>query len=291
MSKSEKLCGLSWKKTPGAFEMLEMAAISEDEPKFADITALGTSRGLSDHLNATELKLRWKALVDRLKGYRREKVLFKHKPIWVPIIELSVPTGGKAILKYEKGSSKEIGPELKIFGLGFGGGGKFSFSESIEFSASNVGKSFQVLMFATGTQYRSSDGSTEIRLDWDCEGDGDAQKIEDRSLAQEIEDLESLDSLSWKIVKKINLSSSQDVGQYTWQYKTTEKAFWNVGLKLSTTPLPGIGVDLNLPLSFERSEMFDVTFEMPYGHDYILFHRIGETPLVPTCARISSGSI
>jgi hypothetical protein len=284
MTEVQEITGLSWKRMRGALELLEDGQLKEDQPQFQDLGTPQSELRLAG-LDMKQIKERWGAFVNRLKGYHKEEPLMERVPIWIPIIDLHLPPGGKSVLKYERKSSQEMGAELKIFGIKSGSGGAISFSESIKFSAEHVGKSLLVLAYATITPYVSNDGRDKFfRLDWDCETV--THKIEDISKDQNNQVLQSLDTTLWKKVKEVDLSSSSGSGQFTWQYKATQDAHWNVNLGAGITVFGGIGVEFSLPLQFKRSEDFEVTFDMPYGYDYVFFHRLGETPLIPMCARI-----
>jgi len=263
----------------GPLELLETGTINEDDPQFTKIHLSDPTRGWPSQLSTTEMKRQWQSFIRHLKRYHKKETLFKQEPIWIPLINLYVPPGGSSTLKYIRSSNKKMGPEIKILGFGFGSTESISISDSVEFDAEQRGKSFLVKMYATAIRYLDSvHGQPLTRVDLEHPHDYTEHKIED---LPDITEIKSLNSEEWKVIHEINLSSSSDTGHYTFQHAITESAIWKV--ELSFPPLQAIGLDLNLTFESEHSKEFELTFKIPYGHDYLFYSRIGETPIVPLC--------
>lgn len=266
------------KAMPGVLELLKGDELDGDQPQLAALAPSAVSRGRG----LDELKRRWRAILSSLSGYKAADVLLSAEPIWIPIIELYVPPGGKSTLKYQRTSSKKAEAELKIFGIGFGSGAAITFSESLKFDAAQTGKSLQVMMSVSAMRYTHPTKKSLIRVDVKSPRDTVEYKVVDLPPANDIVDVDNLDPLDWEVIRRLNLSSSSDRGSYTWQYQTGESSNWKVSIGLDV--LKSIGLDPKLDLELEQAREFEVTFEMPYGHDYVFYGRTGELPLVPFCA-------
>jgi hypothetical protein len=282
---SQEFGGLVWEQSPGAFELLEAGELDEAEPKFTKVPALSSTRGWPSSLSPTELKNRWQAFLQRMRGYSREEVVLSQEPVWMPLLELHVPPDGKASLTYQRTLTNNRGAELKILGIGFGNSGSVYFSESTSFDASGSDKALQVRLLITATKYTHREsGRAVIRMDLDSPSNPILHRVTDVPTPQSMKVVRKLDPIKWKLLRRVELSNSEDEGHYTWQFGTAEHARWKAelgGLK----PLEAIGLEPNLLCEVEHSDEFQVMFEMPYGHDYVFYCRPEESPLTPFCAR------
>src|SRR5204863_2252902 len=82
---------LSLTSVPGVLELLEQGELDDERPDFDRVPLPPATRGLSDALSPGEAGDRWRALLDRLRGYSRDEVLVSREPVWVPLVELQVP--------------------------------------------------------------------------------------------------------------------------------------------------------------------------------------------------------
>jgi hypothetical protein len=48
-------------------------------------------RAFEDPLDVDASTGRWRALLQRLRGYRKTEVLLDREPFWVPLVDLQVP--------------------------------------------------------------------------------------------------------------------------------------------------------------------------------------------------------
>jgi hypothetical protein len=71
----------------------------------------------------------------------------------------------------------------------------------------------------------------------------------------------------------------------TWSYSVGERAKWEVAIGAPT--LAPLGGTLGLTMQADRTDEVTVTFELPYGKDYVFYAAAGDAPLVPYCAVVS----
>lgn len=265
---------------PGPFELMEGDEVTDADIPVEEVLNSAATRGMNLGLSPAEIRLRWQVLVNRLRGYRRDRVLVDRQAFWLPILELSVPPHGKATLQYEQQAGKTKGAALKILGLGFGSSESISISRTVELTAKSIGKAFEWKMQATVTRYVDGrEGADLLRVDL-ASADGGVN-FRARDLPPERSfTATSAATDDWRLVNRMDLSRSADVGHAKWSYRSTRRGSWTAGIQLA--PLRALGIDL-LKLESEQSDRFEVSFELPYGGDYAFYCRKGEWPVVPRC--------
>jgi hypothetical protein len=276
------LDNLSLTAVPGVFELLERGALDDEQPDFDGIALPPVTRGLSEQLSPAEVARRWRALLDRLRGYARDEVLLSREPVWVPLVELHVPPGGSSTLTYTRKGQASAGLELKVLGVGFGSATAVSFGDSLTLSARESAKSLRVRMLATATRYVSKSKAALVRVDVELPDTGQEHQVVD--LAEESR-ADLSDPLLWRIIWLEHLSASTDSGGITKSYSVGASAKWDVAIGAPT--LAPVGGTLGLTMQADRADEVTVTFELPYGKDYVCYAATGDTPLVPHCAVVS----
>jgi hypothetical protein len=263
---------LEWSPVPGVLELMEQGELDPGRPEFDRVAVPGTTRGLADQAQ------RWRALIDRLRGYSPDEVVLSREPAWVPLVDLPVPPGGSSTFTYARRREVGGGLELKVMGTGFGSAASVTVSDSVTLRANESAKSLRLRMLITATRYVSKDGSTFLRYDTEPP-EGTEHQVVDLPGPPP---LSASDPLRWRIVRREDLSGSADSGAVTWSYSAGHQARWKAGLGL-----PGaaaLGGALELTLEAQRAEEATVTFELPYGKRYVFYVAAGDTPLVPHCA-------
>lgn len=281
-SGSSGLESLSWSSVPGVFELLERGELDDERPDFERVPLPTATRAISEQLSPSEAAGRWRALLDRLRGYTRDEVLLSREPVWVPLVDLQVPPGGASTFSYARKREVGGGLELKVLGVGFGSAAAVTFGDSLTLPANEAAKSLRVRMLLTATRYVSKSKGTLVRVDAELPESGPEHQVVDL-LEQPAADLS--DPLLWRVIRREHLSESADSGKVTWSYSVGEQAKWDVGL--GAPALAPVGGTLGLTLEANRADEVTVTFEMPYGRDYVFYAAAGEAPLVPYCAVVS----
>ena len=270
--------GLSWRPVPGAFELLERGDLDDDAPDFDRLPLPTPTRGL----NQDELAGRWRRMLDRLRGYAKDEVLVSAEPLWVPIIDLHVPPGGASTFTYSSTRGATNGLDLRIFGVGFGNAATVTFGDSLTLPANETAKSLRLRLLVTATRYVSRTGDDLIRIDAQMPDTGPEHQVVDL-LEQPIPDL--TDPLAWTVVRRQSLSGSADSGSFTWSYSVGTRARWEVGIGVPKAI--SIGAELGLTVEADRADEVKVSFEMPYGKDYVFYTATGHVPLAPFCAVVA----
>jgi hypothetical protein len=264
-----------WTVVPGALELLETGEIDEQEPAWDRIALPAASRSLVDHADQTASESRWAALVRRLRGYERDAVIATDEPVWIPIVDVHMPPGGSATFTYARTRSAKQGLKLSILGAHFGGEASMTFQESLTLPATTLGKSLQVRMLLTATRYVSSGRPELVRVDVRQPESGSEYQVLDLP-EPALPDLS--DVLSWSVVHRERLRASRDSGEVAWGYSAGAQAKWEVGLDADV-----FSSGITLSAEAERAEEATVSFEMPYGKDYVFYLPAGANPLAPCC--------
>jgi hypothetical protein len=273
---------LSLTAVPGVLELLEQGELDDEHPDFDRVPLPPATRGLSEQLSPGEAGDRWRALLDRLRGYERDEVLLAKEPVWVPLVELQVPPGGASTFTYARKREASSGLELKVLGVGFGSATAVSFGDSLTLPAKERAKSLRIRMLLTATRYVSKNKGTLVRVDAELPDSGPEHQVVD--LDEQL-DADLSDPLLWRIIRREHLSESTDSGSMTWSYSVGERAKWDVAIGAPT--LAPLGGTLGLTMQADRTDEVTVTFELPYGKDYVFYAAAGDAPLVPYCAVVS----
>ena len=269
---------LSWTPVPGVLELLEEGELDDDRPEFERLPLPSATRGLSEQLSPGETGGRWRALLDRLRGYTRDQVLLSREAVWVPLVDLQVPPGGASTLSYVRERGATRGLELKILGAGFGSAAAVTFSDSLTLPANKTAKSLRARMLLTATRYVSKTKGTLVRIDAELPESGPEHQVVDLA---EPPEADLSDPLRWRVIRREHLSESEDSGNLKWSYSVGERAKWEAMIGAPT--LAPLGGQLGLSLEADQADEVTVTFEMPYGSDYVFYAAAGEAPLVPYC--------
>lgn len=274
-----------WSYQEGLLELLEDGAGLRDiEQRFLDgeLQVPGRSRAGFGRSKLDEL-IKW------LQGFRKERIIYENEKVYVPIIELWAPPGGKARVEYGIGREGSVSAELNLFGVaGFGGSSKREITDSFAFNAGPPGTSFAVGVLLTVTHYvnRSGKGQSFDRIDIrGIEGGIDSRQsslspTEFFLPGQEISESDLLpDNYSNIYYRRLSADTNEGISSY--RHKVEESCEWNFDLSL-----PLLKDKVHLGAKTSRSDSLDVTFECPNGHDYVFFSLFGEKRAVPYCARV-----
>jgi hypothetical protein len=273
---------VTWKRIPGGFELLEQDRLDDEQPAFDKLPTPSATRGWLGQEDFQTLKLRWQRFLQRLKGFSKDEIVAERQPLWVPLIDLHVPPGGRATVSYERMETARSGAGIKVLGSGFGSAGSVLLSEGFTFAAEGSGKSFQVKLLMTATKYTAANGQSIVRLDVDNEGDHMDARLVNLPTLDERNRFRSASEQGWKIVHRIRLSEASEAGYYTWKQGAQKRATWRA--ELGAPPfLVNVGVAPSLTLESEHGDDLTITFEVPYGQDYVFYSRRSESPLVPFC--------
>lgn len=264
-----------WTVVPGAMELLETGEIDEHEPAWDRMALPAASRSLIDHGDRAASESRWRALLRRLRGYERDAVIAADEPAWIPIVDVHTPPGGIAKFTYTRTGSDKQGLRLRILGAQFGGTASLTFQESLTLPATQSGKSLQVRMLLTATRYVDGAGGEIVRVDVRSPGSGSEYQVLDLP-ERWLPDLG--DELRWSVIHRERLAASRDSGAVAWSYSAGERARWEVGVDAQV-----FGSGITLSAEVERAEEATVSFEMPYGKDYVFYLPAGANPLAPCC--------
>lgn len=267
---------------PSPLDLMDEGDLDGDDPRLRDLP-LPITRGLPGVLSPAQLKVRWQALVNRLRGYRADRLVLDGQPFWLSIFDLEVPPDGKATLRYSQENSRDKGAALKIVGTGFGTSQAITISKSIELPAERAGKSFQWKLLATVRRYVQEGEPPMVRLDVHSPSGGPEYRIVDLAPAQVRAGEILANSGEWRVVERLDLSSTCDVGHATWSHTLQRRATWNAGI--GAPEVLGVGIQA-LKVESERSEQFEAAFELPYGGNYVFYCRSGDWPIAPGCVRV-----
>ena len=276
---------IPWNYQEGLLELLEDGAGLQDiEQRLLDgeLQVPGRSRAGLGRSKLDEL-IKW------LQGFRKERVVYENEKVYLPVIELWAPPGGKASVAYAVGREDSSSAELGLFGLaGFGGSSKREITDSFEFDAGPPGTCFSIGVLMTVTHYvnRSGKGQSFDRIDIKgIEGGIDSRQsslspAEFFLPGQEIPEADLLpDNYSDISYRRLSAVTHEGISSYT--HKVEDSCEWSFDLSL-----PLLKDKVRLGAKTSRSSSFDVKFECPNGHDYAFFGRFGEKRAVPYCARV-----
>jgi hypothetical protein len=262
---------------PGALELIERDELDDEIPEFSRIPLPASMRAFEDPLDVEASTGRWRALLQRLRGYRKAEVLLDREPVWVPLVDLQVPPGGASTFVYTRTLSATDNLDVKILGVGFGSAASVTFVDSLTLPAAGTGKVLRVRMLMTATRYESQGGDSLVRVDIDP-----ADVVE-----HEVADLEATppaelaDTLAWRVLRRERLSAAGGSGRVSWAYSAGRDARWNANIGVT---LPQVGTSIALGVEAAGAEETTVTFELPYGKDYVFYVPVGQTPLAPRVA-------
>lgn len=271
-----------WSNAPGALELLEAGELSEERPEPELLPRTGRARALDSRFGGDELRRAWRGVLDRLRGFRKDEVLADRVATWVPLVEIHPPAGGSVELTLDESAARSGGVNFKLFGLGFGTSGVLTVKRSLTFPAAASGKLVQIHALMTATRYANDEtGETLTRVDFAKAGTSVEYQVENLTSIGEITDADL--ARSWDVVDRLHLANAADSGVAEYEVERTRDARWKTETGFAAAAL---GFELNAEISCERSELFLLRAELPYGHDYAFFRWPGETPLVPRCARL-----
>ena len=280
----------AWTSLPGLLDLVE---------RQVDPHAIGSGEFVVPAAMRSRLRGNGGILDDAitwLRGYRRDRLLCERRPEWMPLAELWPAPGGKATLKYVAAQSHEANAELTIVTeRGFGGGSKTTLTRSIEVPTEDVGFQYRVRVYLTIWRYvHAAGGEPFDRIDVDCDGEPfDVDRVDlppDRfPVGDRTTTLDELRRGGFEQHGFFRASGSASIGMDTYGESVQAEHQW--GFELTLPGLDLIQSTLKLAAHTNRSESFEASFQLPRGHDYVFFHRIGEAPIVPLCARLQRESL
>lgn len=227
----------------------------------------------------------WRDLLNLLKGYSKDEVVVDHRPTWVPLVTVQVPPGGTAKVVFAQSAEKQGSGEFKIIGSGLGTAGSFSIEDKLTIPAEVTGKTLSVQLVVTLTRYVSDDGYAPFyRLDVSAPQSGVTMRIEDLPPAAARRSHSRFNARAWNILREVDLSHGSNPNPVAIEYSRSGEASWEVDLGVSLSQ--PVKIDLTAKASFTYSEEWTTTYELPFGHNYVLYGRPNEVPLVPLVARL-----
>lgn len=272
-----------WQVRPSAFDLLESGQLRDDEPRFDDFPAALPSAQFAP-LTGPELSERWRSLLRRLRGYTASRQLIDWQTVWLPIIKLPAPPSGRSIFEYKAGSARRVTPCLKVFGVGLGAKAEHSFTESFQIEASEIGKQYLISLDLTTTEWLSKTNPPIRQVDVRTPAEGVNERVVDLPTDPDDPAVTGVwDPDGWIEMRRIELSHATAPGMETRRLAVARTCNWKPGFHMPT--LAGMaGLDLGLEVEVERSDSFELSLELPYGHDYVFYRRSSEVPLVPCCS-------
>jgi hypothetical protein len=257
---------------PGALDLLEKGELNYTDVRF-DVAPVGTVRGGTG--GPAELASWWRAFLDRLRGYQRESVVMDREPFWVPIVELVAPENVRATCKSTTSRSQSLSLRLDIVGSGFGNGLRATLATDLSFSCEVAPLRLAVQVRITATRYVARRGPAIIRLDVDSA----AKEIRLETAEREQLPHPLLPPL-FELVQRVDLNAVRDPGIYTWAQRLESETSWSLKLGAKFPQISESSVSLSLAGVRET----ELTFEMPYGRDYLIYRQSGHSSLLPRCA-------
>lgn len=275
MSATHRIAGTVTAVSPvsGALNLLEKGELNYADVRFDDVAPAGTIRGGVG--GQAEEATRWRAFLDRLRGYQRESVFMDREPFWVPIAELVAPESVKATCRATGRQSRSSSLRLDIAGSGFGNGLRTTLATDLSFTCEGTTLQLAVQVTITATRYTARRGPAIMRVDVDS-----ATK---RLRLENVEPEQLPDPLLpplFELVHRVDLNAVHDPGTYTWAQHLERETSWSLALGAAFPQLGGCSVSLSLA----GVEGTEVAFELPYGRDYLIYRRSGRSSLLPRCA-------
>ena len=275
----------NWDYQEGLLELLESGAGQQDIEQKLQAGALQVPGRTRAGLTGTKID----QLIKWLQGFRRDKTIYENEKVYLPVIDLWAPPGGKAELKYTVAKEDSLSSEIGLFGFaGFGGSSKRKITDSFGMNAGPAGTNFSIGVLLTVTHYIHKDGSAKSfdRIDIKGIEDGFDHKQTTISPAdfflpdQTIKESD-LTPDNYSKVSYLRLTNLTTEGSSTHSHEAEESCEWSFDLSL-----PLLQDKVKLGAKTNRSRGFEVSFECPNGHDYAFFSRFGENRAVPYCARV-----
>jgi hypothetical protein len=275
--------GGEWQVRPSAFELLESGQLDDDEPRFDDFpAALPSSR--FGPVSGTELRSAWRSVLKHLRGYTPGRQLVDWQTVWVPIIDLPAPPEGRSVFRYTTGSARRVTPSISVFGVGLGAKAEHTFTASFEFEADKLGKQYLISLDLRMTEWLSRTDPPVPTIDFRVPAEGVNTSV--ANLPADGDDPAVTGVWTpdqWIEIRRVELSRATPPGMETRRLAVARTCTWTPGLH--TPVLTGLaGLELGLGAEVEHSDSFDLSFELPYGHDYVFYRRASEVPLVPHCS-------
>ena len=259
---------------PGPLELVEAGVLTDDTPAFDLFPRIGAERD-----GAGGGSGRWRAMLSRLRGYRRDQVLLSDQPAWLPVAELVPPPAGSARLAWAKDATVRGTATLRVLGSGLGGAVLAEFGEQIQFTAEQAAVALATLIRVTVTRYTHRSAPPIDRVDVSL-GDG-VMGLREGPLPAPAE----LASPRYEVIRTFALSQASGDGCLSWGVRAAERATWQAEVGLAA-----LGGGVSLGVEVGGSESIEATFELPYGRDYVIFHEAGAPRLAPRAAYRPGGT-
>jgi hypothetical protein len=261
---------------PGALDLLEAGVLRDDAPRFDDLPTAGVVRAGAGSSTDLDTRSRWQAFLDRLRGYRRERRLFDRTPVWVPIVTLVPPPAGAASIALKCETSSEESISLKILGVGFGNAIAATFAREIAFETSHAPVALSTQVLLTATRYVHDTAPPFTRVDVEL---GDAKTR--LAAAPAPRPPVALVPPRYEVLERLELAGAGGAGTFTWKRRVGGQTSWELSLAPS---LPSaLQTELSLGVQLSSADESEVTLELPYGANYVLYHEAGTPRLAPQC--------
>lgn len=254
---------------PGAFELLESGGLDEERPGFAQLERAGMLRRPRE--DPSEERSRWRAFVDRIRGYRRGVTLIDDHVLWLQLIELVPPFGVKAKCSRKSSSQQNAAMSIEILGTGLGGGSRASVSAKLEFETDGAPIAVEAPVTLGATEYVHDRFPTIIRVD--------AALVEDHVRLRPAV-FERPPPFDFELVERVDLTDMDGSGTATWLGSAAREAAWSWNLGAEVPVLGKTKISVGL----KRVDETEVSFELPYGADYLIYSPLDRSPVLPRCA-------
>ncbi|WP_129803426.1 hypothetical protein [Streptomyces sp. F001] len=256
--------------------LLEAEEVDPNTPRFDLLPGEKVTRGPGD----PDEGARWRRLLDRLRGYRRESVLFDQAPVWLPLFDLVAPEGGRAAMCYRRRATASAGAELGILGSGFGSAISATLERGLEIETSDTPLRLAVGVRLTAVRYVSSRGRPDlVRVDVSTDQQ-QTQVVQAEAPALP----NPPGPPDCTVLETISLSEAPRAEPYSWTGRSERTVSWDVSLGAE---LPGLSVAPKLTLAIEGAEEFEVTLDLPFGSDWMLCTMRGVSPIAPLTYRLA----
>jgi hypothetical protein len=258
---------------PGALELLESGELDDANPRYAELAGPGSVRAPGDSVNVPL----WQAMLDRLRGYRRDEVVLDGVETWLPLVELVPPRGGRASCVRKVSETRGAAIGFKIFGTGFGSTLRATLETEIEFSADETPVALTMPVRLTAVRYLHDRFPPLLRVD--VRDGGGHLRLASLPEPPPV----SLDSPGFELVRRVELSQVSSPGTFAWTTRAEEGTTWSWSFGAT---LPGIG-EASTTVEAQDVRDLEVGFELPYGHDYVIYQQDHRPRLAPRCATLS----
>lgn len=272
-----------WQVRPSAFDLLESGQLDDDEPRFGDFPAALPGARFAP-ASPAELRSLWRATLKRLRGYTASRPLTDQQAVWLPIIDLPAPPGGRSVLQCTVGGARRVTPSLTVFGVGLGAKAEHTFTESFQIEANGIGKQHLISLDLTVTEWLSPTDPPIRTVDVRIPAGGVNERVADLPADPADPAVTGVWSPEqWIEMRRVELSRASGPGMETRRLAVSRTCTWTPGFH--TPALAGLaGLELGLEVEVERSDSFELSFELPYGQDYVFYRKASEVPLVPHCS-------